>query len=249
MGACTAGGPPFRDAPAGETANVSGTYYFSPPRALYGRDMLGEVVFERDRRRTDRVYFDLRILGRNNVGSIKMRSYRGRVRRLGDFIELRSKRCYIFGKRDLEDRLAPLERWDCDHLFFRFQSPDGFASRSVLKGATSERTRHSQWLGKFDLSPLPRPGALTEKTYFAGQFFGAPLKGNRPVLWGSRAGERLRNGMELTVLTKSGTGRLVVHSRPGDFLVTEWKGSPPGDAGHGTIAFTNKKPTIPGIFD
>ncbi len=242
--ACAAGGPPFRDAPAGEALPQSLVYRFKPTLPFYGPGQLGEVVFENTNQRTPRTLFYLRILGRQTDGSLRLRQYEGEVHRSGARAELRSKRCYVFGKNQFEDRLVPLERWDCEHLHFVYESPSAFARRDVLVPINTERTVYADWFAPAPLEPLVVAGEYADQPYFAGQL--APLRPRETpgenadaVVWGYEAARKLRNGNILEVAREDGrvVGRLRVISRPGDFILCKWI---EGDRGAGVIAFTQR---------
>ena len=100
----------------------------------------------------------MRTLGQNKNGAIRERSYEGLAYRINkNLMELRADRCYLFGKQDWEDRLVPLERWDCDHLFFTYRSKSNFKKREVLKAVKTKRTIYANWFSPTDLIPMPLP--------------------------------------------------------------------------------------------
>ena len=247
---CSAGGPPFRDAPPGKASALEGAYYFQVPHALHCKVRFGEVFLERslDGRRN---YFYLRVFGISRTGSLRIRSYQGRARRLGDILELRTRRCYIFGKRDWMEKTAPLERWACDHLIFRFQGPDNPKKRTVLRQAPwkpRDRTRFTRWFGRFDLHPMPRPGQAP--AHFAGRIVHVYPDG-KFIIWGKFADRKLKDGLRLKLLSPAGkhAGEGLVRKRVGDFIFA----SPPAGgfsrATRGGFATLARRPTAPGIFD
>ncbi len=186
----------------------------------------------------------MRILGRQPDGSLRLRQYEGEVHRLGARAELRSKRCYVFGKDQFEDRLTPLERWDCEHLYFVYESPSAFARRDTLAPIATERTIYADWFAPAPLEPLPTVGEFADRPHFAGQI--APLRPQESpgenadaVVWGYDAARRLRNGNILEALDEHGAvvGRLRVVARPGDFILCKWI---EGDREAGVIAYTRR---------
>ncbi len=239
-------------------APFGGRFAFDPPAALFGSGFLGEVVLEPSARDARSTYFILRLVGRTRNQAIQMRQYEGRAFLRGELLELRGERCYLFGKRSLETKLVPQERWDCDHLIFSFRSPNGFRARAVLFGLATPRSRYSDWLGRFDLVPLPAPdGAPLSRevqrgrdAFFAGRVFEVLPKGE-VVVWGHRAGYLLKPGQVLTA-TKLGGGptcQLRVKSHPEHFLITELL---PGCArltvGRAWVVYTLAWPKSEGLF-
>lgn len=175
-----------------------------------------------------------------------------------DRLELRTERCYLFGKREWEARMVPQQRWDCEHLIFTFQSQDNFRTRRALRGQPGARTRYADWLGRFDLVPLPRPdGTPLTRTvdrsrdpYFAGRVMEI-LENGRVVVWGYRAGFLLKRGAILELAEAGGVpvARLRIVSHPGSFLITEIvPGSSKRAIRRGQVAFTNTWPKAEGLF-
>ncbi|MCR9144737.1 MAG: hypothetical protein NXI24_21035 [bacterium] len=219
-GACSVSGPPFRDAPTGETALPAileqGYYRFQPAISFFDGPQVGEVYFSSTRsRENSRGLFHLRILGRDLKGAVRVRQYEGETHRFGERIELRAQRCYLFGKREWDDRLAPLKRWECDHLVFTFSSASNFERVGVLHPVPDhERGEFSDWFRSEKLSPMPdralesggQAGAKPKQApiFFAGQIFpiapGEILPDDATVVvWGYRAGRVLRDGQILQV--------------------------------------------------
>lgn len=260
---CSAGGPPFRDAPTGEAAGINGVYGFSLPLRFYRRLTLGELFLETPDRQPRRTHFNLRFAGIDRTDSLRVRSYQGRAYRLGGFLELRSARCYIYGKRDWEERLVPLERWDCPHLFFQFESRDHFAPGGSFVGVGGDRTIYSDWLGKFNPVALPHPLPRTgdgngreyrRRDFSRGDYFIGRLihdfGDGRLVVWGHEAGRMTVVDQKLAVLDERGdiAAEITVVSRPGDFLVAQKK--PGGPAlSPGMQVFTRRHRRPGGLFD
>ena len=273
---CSAGGPPFPRKPKNaESTKLEGAFRFTPGTPLYKDPMLGELYLEGPAR-SGGTYFRMRIMGRTHrTRNIEMRSYEGRAWQKGNLLELRARRCYLYERKDWEERLAPKERWACDHLVFRFRSRDNFAGRDQLKGVPGPYTIYSNWLGQMELTPLPYPEPgqappvhaevpggieiVNEKEvppekrekgpiYFGGQIAETTRDG-RVVVWGYRADRRMENGMELTVLDKNYTkiGTLLIESRPGDILLCAWKGKAPAETEivPGLLAYNVKGPARP----
>ncbi|MEQ9367182.1 MAG: hypothetical protein RIF32_23315 [Leptospirales bacterium] len=219
-GACSVSGPPFRAAPVGERALPSilekGYYRFTPTVSFFDGPQLGEVYFSRTRSpENSRGLFHMRILGRDLKGAIRVRQYEGETHRFGERIELRAQRCYLFGKRDWDDRLTPLSRWECDHLVFAFSSASSFERVDTLHPVPDyERDEFSDWFQARKLSPMPgsadefttpvRTAQNQKPIFFAGQIFPTPPGETLPddatvVVWGFNAGRVLRDGQILQV--------------------------------------------------
>lgn len=253
---CSAGGPPFRDDPPAPGAPFGGRFAFDPPVRLHAGGTLGEVILEPAARNPEFTAFRLRIVGIAWDRTIRMRSYEGRAVLRDGALELRTDRCYLFGKREWEARMVPQERWACEHLIFSFLSPNGFQKRAPLQSRSAERTRYGDWLGPLTLAPLPladnapllREPDKTRDPYFAGRIFEL-LPNGRIVVWGYRAGYLMKKGQVLLVTEPDGkpAGRLRIVSHPGDFLIAE-----PIDKGptfrRGQIAYTMTWPKSEGLF-
>ncbi len=244
---CSVSGPPFRDAPVGERALPAGLdrsfYRFRPKLAFFDGPQLGEVYFSSARSKENpRGLFHLRVLGRDRKGAIRVRQYEGEVHRFEERIELRSERCYLFGKREWDDRMTPLKRWECDHLVFAFESPSNFARTERLYPVVdSVRGEFTEWFQATPLEPMPASEAIgdaadsdsqTRPIFFAGQIYPIPRGESLPddagvVVWGFQAGRLLRDGQILKVRGRSQGGAdftadLKIISRPGDFLLCRW---------------------------
>lgn len=242
---CSAKGPPYTPVPGEllEPFPLKGIFFFRPGAALYRRSLRGEVVLEPSYAQPKKGHFKMRIVGRKRSGAIRMRSYEGRAYLRPDgLLELYSRHCFEFGKRDWSDRLTPLRSWTCDHLVFQFKTND-LSRAGILRGTATERTRHADWLGRFDLIRLPR----RIKPAFSGQVLGETAAGQW-VVWGYDAGKKVRDGTPLRLLDGYGRqiGRLRVKSRPGDFLLCDVEG---GAVRSGRVAYTTRKIKRGGLFD
>ncbi|MCB1325096.1 MAG: hypothetical protein KDK35_07720 [Leptospiraceae bacterium] len=238
--ACSANGPPFRDAPPGSPAALDGHYRFSPDLRFYRGLQLGEAYFESGRNET---HFTLRFLGFPTAGGIRVRRYEGTAVEIDGRIELRSERCYLLGKRTWTDRLRPLERWDCPHIFLTLRRE---ADGALHRMSAAYDTR-SEWLGNISLVPIPASGPAN----FAGQVIlasdafrypGPPpeyatgeddpattetlLEQMELIVWGAEGGRLLRRDQILQVESDRGTpvGQIRVLARPGDFILCVWAG-------------------------
>ncbi|MCB1319555.1 MAG: hypothetical protein KDK34_04860, partial [Leptospiraceae bacterium] len=154
---CEASGPPYRHDSPGTAAPIVGAYRFQPPLQFYARNQRGAVYFEPGRGREPRTYFYLRMLGMDNQGALRVRQYEGlaQITAQGQRLELRSERCYIFGKRLWIDRMSPLARWDCSHLVFDYEwppAPDG-SLRPIFPSGPHELQR--DWFSPVALVPMP----------------------------------------------------------------------------------------------
>lgn len=245
LAACSASGPPVPPVPASQLDRfgLEGVFFFRPGAELYRRNLHGELVLETSYARPEKGHFKLRIVGRKRSGAIRLRSYEGRAYiRPDGLLELYSRTCFEFGKRDWTDRLTPLRSWTCDHLVFQFNT-DELAGAGVLRGTASDRTKRANWLGRFDLVRLPH----RVRSAFSGQVLGRTASG-QVVVWGHEAGKKVRDGTALRLLDGYGRqiGRLRVKSRPGDFLLCDEEG---GATRAGRIAYTTQKIKRGGLFD
>ena len=228
---CSAKGPAFPDAPALERFDLEGPYRFDLSSKFYNKNLANEVSFEKSKRKPKKNYFVMRTLGQNLNGSIRQRSYKGLAYRLGkNIVELRTERCYIHGKRDWENRITPLERWDCDHLFFAYKSSSNFRIRDTLEPVETERAKYIEWFSPTALIPMPTSKASSKRpVYFAGQIISLEEspKTKQVIVWGHSAGRLLRDGQILRAQDEKGksVGKLKVLSRPGDFIVCRWTGA------------------------
>ncbi len=206
--------------------SFTGSYSFTPPLPIIRGIPHGEVIFEPDIDPLKPTHFRMRVFGRNKNNDIRVRSYEGIAVRIAGDLELRCQRCYIFGKRDWEDRMVPIERWECAHLYFYFGRVDDGNGTLLWTSTQHERSRYADWYGQIVLHPLP-DNPLLEEIAFAGQIVGV-LNDGRVIIWGYKADKRLRNGQILRAVDKDGrrVGSLVVDSRPGDFVLAKWEGPP-----------------------
>ena len=132
-----------------------------------------------------------------------MRRYTGRAHKIKGVLDLRAEKCFLYGKKDPEGRLAPLEAWDCDHLIFAFREENG-----LLKGIRTDYTEYSDWMHPFDLLPLP-----------AGMVFGARILSvtNQEILaYGMFASKRLN---ENHILSGGKNKQCKVIKRYDDFIL------------------------------
>ncbi len=254
--ACKAGGPPLAGIPAGDRVpdSIANTRYaLSLEPTFYRLSQKAELVFERSEsgppgpNHRSETYFELRIVGQNPIASIRVRSYEGRAYAIENGVELRSERCYEKGKKEWEDRLTPIEGWDCEHLWFHLVSLD--PSSGILTSAPSDRTRYSDWMGKITAVPLAN-------ATFAGQIL-TTLPDNRVVIFGKNGGRIMRDGQimearEIDLMPfghparadqKSGSLRVI--SRPGDFIIAQWEGTP----GKANAAFSFAPKPVKSMFE
>ncbi len=228
---CSAKGPPFPSLPEGMPLLKEGHFRFTPAVPFYESYQKGALSIEKSLHSAS---FTIRIVGKNRAGAIRIRSYEGTARNLGDILELRSEHCYVFGKRSWDDRLVPMERWDCDHLIFDFHTVSG-----RIVSVPTERTVYSDWFGAVELRPMP------EKSVFAGQIL-TLLDDGRFAAYGFHAGELLRGGQKLFVQDEAGkeVGAAMVEERIGDFVIARWES---GER-TGTVVYTTTQPSRPGLF-
>ncbi len=241
---CSAKGPPFADQSGGQALNLEGRYRFTPNLRFFSRHQRGELVLEKGRGKKKKSYFFLRIFGLNREGALRLRSYEGLAYRNGQRAELRAKRCYLYGKRDWEARLVPLERWDCEHLFFVYYSASDFTKREILLPQEAAESRYSDWFRAAPLIPMPAGfPKLKQKIFFAGQIIEPQERAqpNLAVVWGYKAGRLLRKGQILKAQNEEGrqVGKLKVLSRPGDFIICRWL---TGSSQQAIVAFQESAP-------
>jgi len=245
---CGVSGPPFNGLPPGERVSpdiLNRRYSLQIPLDFYRTAQKAELTFE-NAAKGDRTFFYLRTAGINPIESIRVRSYEGLAYQMGDALELRAERCYIHGKKDWEDRLVPLEGWDCEHMIFQL-TPRTRCTSDIFETAHSQRTVYTEWFGDFAALAMPA-------STFAGQIL-TRLDNDRVVLCGRDGGRILRDGqiLEAYKSAKDGrgvdqpAGRLRVVSRPGDFIIAKWEEKSPVVA---YIALTRApKPGRGSIFD
>ena len=230
---CSAKGPAFPNAPKAEGAmSLEGRYRFPLKVNFFYKSMLGELFLERSSGQKKKTYFTMRSFGLTRSKAIRLRSYEGLAHRIApDLMELRTNRCYLYGKDDWESRLAPMQRWDCDHLFFTYRSPSKFRKRERLMPIQSKRTRYSNWFKPTPLEPIPlrvRGVGVRKPVFFAGQIIHLEEspKSKLVIVWGNAGHDLLRNNQILTAQDDGGrvVGKLKVLSRPGDFIVCRWQG-------------------------
>lgn len=220
------------------------TYILHADVAFYRESQVAELVFEPCAGQT---CFRMRFAGQNPSGSIRVRSYEGRAY-WKDALELRPDRCYEFAKRSFEDRLTPVEGWDCEHMVFQFFPVDS-TGPGLLVSRPAENTIHADWLGTLQAVPLPR-------AHFAGQILATTKEGST-IVFGANAGKKLKDrqileawNVEGSPLGKSQTpdsraGELEVIERPGDFIIARWK----GQHGRANVALLREAPPARGIFE
>ncbi|MBX7058598.1 MAG: hypothetical protein K1X75_11080 [Leptospirales bacterium] len=242
--ACSAGGPPFRSAPAGAPAGLQGSYAFHPALPFFKSDQRGEVYFRSAHSRQPKTLFFLRVFGRDDEDVIRVRQYEGSAIEVEGRLELRSERCYLFGKRNLDDRLTALERWDCDHLIFAFARQANQVGGALLQPLTVERSEFSNWFQMQPLFPLPLSNSGASPAHFAAQVIAIREEQSLPenadvVVWGMYATELTRNGNVLEAEDGEGrpAGRLRIVARVSDFLFCKWLERGPGRP---AVAYTLK---------
>ena len=254
---CSAQGPMLVNQPGLIPADLSGNYSFDPGLTFWKHSQHGQISFKKIKKaglyEHIKTHFYLQILGQTTQGAVRIRRYEGIAVMENGLLELRSQRCYTLGKRYWEDKLKPLERFDCDHLVFVFQSNSHFQKRDTLEPVPSPKSRHLDWFKMSSLHPLP--GTHRADVYFSGQIMyitdlvaqsfqrqirdrlvtepldnhiESKIKHADVIVWGMAAGELLRDNQELIALDKDGqeTGILEIISRPGDTILCKWKVQP-----------------------
>lgn len=232
---CRAPGPTIQRAPdapfdlpgVGTTTGAS-VWRFVPAHTDWRGDSVAELVLARRSSLRAVARFEMRLLGRNASGALRLKTWQGTVSRSGDVLDLHADRCHVFGKRNATDRLVPLERWDCDHLVLQFRVE---GSRLQRVHDSSGRTRRTEWLRLESLDlmtrsavgngvmPVPGPGALSP--VWAGQRLkGAPDNGET-VYFGHEAERHVRAGDALLLLDPDlqPVGRAKVTAIVGDFVI------------------------------
>ena len=227
---CIAKGPVYKNLPVSIAFPVEGRFRFKLRKGAYFKNLAGEVIFEKNTASSPKkTYFKITTVGLNLGGAIREHVYEGLAYLTEDnIVELRSDRCYLFGKKDWEDRMVPLERWDCDHIFLTFKSDTNFTKREKLERVITNRTKKTEWMKIKSLTPMPLPLnkiTLKNQIYFAGQVLPISIEeDDLAIVWGENAGRLLRDGQLLNVQDEVGldVGKLKVLSRPGDFAICKW---------------------------
>lgn len=245
--ACTPSGPPFPlpNAPKVPDALTSVTYMLHTDVPFYKASQVSELVFEPC---SGESCFRMRFAGVNANGAVRVRSYEGRAFWKELSVELRPERCYEFAKRAFEDRLTPAEGWDCEHMVFRFFPVENTDRPGLWVSRPAENTLHADWIGTIQAVPLPQ-------AHFAGQIL--PSTDGKTIVFGASAGKKLKDkqileawSIESSPLGKAAPesrriGQLEVIERPGDFIITAWKG-PEGPA---NVAILREAPPARSIFE
>ncbi len=186
-------------------------------------------------------------MGRTQTNSVEIRTYEGYAYRRGDNLELWSRNCFLYKKKDWEAETVPVKSWRCDHLIFAFQSPSNFRKREALLKVSKKITSHSDWLdfGKL-YAALPgndessRLNTFKNPFYFTGQVIPLEEDPNTVVVWSYRAYKLVRDGDMLQTLDERGLAgpKLKVISRIGDFILCESNKV----KGNIKLAYLNKSP-------
>ncbi|MDH5655501.1 MAG: hypothetical protein OEZ34_06305, partial [Spirochaetia bacterium] len=226
-------GPPFPDLPAGTETLKEGRYIFKPRVVFYRRAQAGEMyVKESSSRPHSRFY--LNIAGIDRGGNFRLRTYTGRVHKTENKIDFRSEECFLFGKKNIEERLAPMESWDCDHLIFAFEQKEGH-----LKGIRTESTKHSNWAGHFELKAIP------QQKLYAAQILDQNSDGSF-IAYGMYAPKKLNPGHIMN--TEDGRFRVKVLKRYGDFIICKPENKN-ADLKKGTLIYTTIPRKTKSLFD
>ncbi len=103
------------------------SFYFDVYSQIYRENLIGELILEektyveaeeKQKVRVSKLSFILRIVSKNRNKHIRIREYRGNVFFNKDLLDLHSKDCYTYAKKEYTDRFYITEGWDCDHLIF-----------------------------------------------------------------------------------------------------------------------------------
>ena len=226
---CSAKGPPFSTLPDSKALYLEGRFRFTIDPKLFYNNLGAELYLERSKSKKKKTYFTMRTFGKTITGDLRQKTYEGLAYRTSKGVmELRSERCYLHGKETWEDRLIPLERWDCDHLVFAYQSLSDFQRKESLKPIKTKETIYSNWFSPQTLKPMPAGTSNFKKPiYFAGQIIHMEQspKTGLVIVWGKAGAFLLRNKQTLLAEDKTGKviGKLKVLARPGDFVICKWK--------------------------
>ncbi len=190
--ACQASGPPFETPdPANlPAAEIEGRYYFNPPRDIYEDPIAGELYVQKAR--SGKYYFSLRIAGKTTWNQIRIRSYEGVVVKSSENKPLlRSLKCYLFGKKEWDGKLKPLERWDCEHLAFQLEKLPRNRGYRILSDAWSE---NGDMLVETDLMRTIKQGA-SPLSHFSGTLLFEQSDGSKSyIIWGTGADRFFKKG-------------------------------------------------------
>jgi hypothetical protein len=197
-------GPPFPDLHPGTDEFADGRYFFNPPVSFYKKVQIGEVLIQKGSKHSPARFY-LSIAGIDIDENFRIRSYEGTVHRTNNILDLRAIKCYIFGKKNIDERLVPIERWDCDHLIFSFTIED-----KNLRWASSPYTEFSEWSGPFDLKPIPA------HAFFAAQVL-LNLADGSIIAFAKDASKKLNPEHTLLLYPEGSTLRTI--KRYGDFII------------------------------
>lgn len=110
-------------------------FYFPVYSQIYKENLTGELILqektnveteENQKIRVSKLTFNLRIISKNRNEHIRIREYRGNVYYNGDMLDLHSKDCYTYAKKNYSDRFYIIEGWDCDHMIFLLKKQGNF---------------------------------------------------------------------------------------------------------------------------
>lgn len=232
---CRAPGPtverlpeaPF-DLPGVGTTTGASVWRFVPAHTDWKGDSVAELVLARRSSLRAVARFEMRLLGRNAGGALRLKTWQGTVSRSGDVLDLHADRCHVFGKRKATDRLVPLERWDCDHLVLQFHIE---GARLQRVHADSDRTKRTEWLRleSVDLmtrfaagnGKAPTRGAKALSPVWVGQRLQGEADKGETVYFGHEAERHVRAGDALLLLDPhlQPAGRAKVTAVVGDFVI------------------------------
>ncbi len=245
---CAAQGPPYRDV-GDQKPNLSelnvwmGHHRFVPHKDLYPGYEWGDLILRP--RFGDQVDFLMQIAGTLPDGEFQIRSYRGSVVKNGSDHYLQFMNCTLYGARNIEKKIWPLQKWQCEHIrFLLFYDPSGAGDPShkhsesgvayhlIIQVPGEERrsgeaeSQTETWPGDVALLPVPM-----KKDAYIGQVV-AMLPGVGPVVWGGVGTSRLRGSGRLYLV--DGLGKrvaLVEATRFGTdgLIFCTWTSTPPAD--------------------
>lgn len=234
---CAAPGPVLPELKSGRA--IDAKYRFFPNQKSKTK-LIGELVIQTQKLRPTESIFDLLVAYKNRNNSIRMKKYTGHAIQTANEMHLRFEKCYEFGKKEIEDRLVPFARFECDHLQLSFQKKTMTRWVSI----SNPSTIHTDgWLSA-ELEDIIQFGS--DKAWVGQTFFSDE---GRIIFFSQEAEKYVRNEQTLSVADSSGNllGSVVIDTRIGDFVIASPRIQM--NLEKISIAHTTEKKVYKGLFD